>query len=266
MKTDIQLLKQLRDISFAPMKDCKDALMEANWDLNQAQEILKTKWILKAGKRADRETKEWFIKLEKKDWKIFGLKILCETDFVAKNENFRALVDQLFEKVLSIKKDISSLSDMDENMLNEMNEMINEFIGKIWENIKIWDVLVTSKNAYIYNHPGNKVASVIYYDWWDDSTAKEIALQVAAMNPLYLNFESVPEDYRNSLLTKFKEEMKDSWKPENILNQIIDWKLKKELADMVLLEQEYIRDWSKKVKEIIPNDFKLIDFIRISIN
>jgi elongation factor Ts len=83
---------------------------------------------------------------------------------------------------------------------------------------------------------------------------------------LYLNFESVPEDYRNSLLTKFKEEMKDSWKPENILNQIIDWKLKKELADMVLLEQEYIRDWSKKVKEIIPNDFKLIDFIRISIN
>jgi translation elongation factor EF-Ts len=56
---------------------------------------------------------------------------LCETDFVAKNENFRALVDQLFEKVLSIKKDISSLSDMDENMLNEMNEMINEFIGKI---------------------------------------------------------------------------------------------------------------------------------------
>ncbi|MFA5747831.1 MAG: translation elongation factor Ts [Candidatus Absconditabacterales bacterium] len=266
MKTDIQLLKQLRDISFAPMKDCKDALMEANGDLNQAQEILKTKGILKAGKRADRETKEGFIKLEKKDGKIFGLKILCETDFVAKNENFRALVDQLFEKVLSIKKDISSLSDMDENMLNEMNEMINEFIGKIGENIKIGDVLVTSKNAYIYNHPGNKVASVIYYDGGDDSTAKEIALQVAAMNPLYLNFESVPEDYRNSLLTKFKEEMKDSGKPENILNQIIDGKLKKELADMVLLEQEYIRDGSKKVKEIIPNDFKLIDFIRISIN
>jgi len=110
--------------------------------------------------------------------------------------------------------------------------------------------MVSSKNAYIYNHPGNKVATIVYYSG-DENIAKEIALQVAAMNPEYLSFESVPQDYRNQLLEKFKQEMADFGKPENVIEQIIAGKLNKHLSDLVLLEQEYIRDNTKKIKDIM---------------
>lgn len=85
---NIELLKQLREITFAPLKDCKEALAEAGDDLEKAQEILRKKGIAKAGNRAERETKEGIVKMEEKNGKIVGLKLLCETDFVAKNENF----------------------------------------------------------------------------------------------------------------------------------------------------------------------------------
>jgi elongation factor Ts len=85
---NIELLKQLREITFAPLKDCKEALTEAGDDLEKAQEILRKKGIAKAGNRAERETKEGIVKMEEKNGKIVGLKLLCETDFVAKNENF----------------------------------------------------------------------------------------------------------------------------------------------------------------------------------
>jgi elongation factor Ts len=77
------------------------------------------------------------------------------------------------------------------------------------ENTKLDDIVVSSKNAYVYNHPGNKVAAIIYYNG-DENVAKELALQVAAMNPEYLSFDSVPQDYRNELLKKFSAEMADS--------------------------------------------------------
>jgi elongation factor Ts len=130
--------------------------------------------------------------------------------------------------------------------------MVTEFIGKLGENTKLEDIIVSNKNAYVYNHPGNKVASIIYYTG-DEDTAKELALQVAAMNPEYLSFESVPQSYRDELLEKFKAEMLDSDKPANIIEQIIAGKLQKYLSDLVLLEQEYIRDNSKKIKDIMPS-------------
>jgi elongation factor Ts len=90
-------------------------------------------------------------------------------------------------------------------------------------------------------------------------------LQVAAMSPTYISFEDVPADQREKLLAEFKEEMKDSGKPANIIDQIVEGKFKKSLADVVLMEQEYIRDGSKKIKDILPSDFKCTGFLRMSI-
>lgn len=265
MSVDIQLLKQLREISFAPLKDCKEALIEANGDLDQAQELLRKKGISKAGSKADRETKEWLVKLVKKDWRIAGLKVLCETDFVAKSDSFIEKFDALLDKLLWVKKEILSKEAMDESILNEMNDELHEFVGKVWENMKIWEVIVTNQNAYLYNHPGNKVATIVFYEWGTEESAKEVALQVTAMNPTYVSFESVSKDYIDKLSEEYRLELVNSGKPEAMINQILEWKIRKTLADQVLLEQEYIRDWSKKVKEILPQDFKVINFIRISV-
>jgi len=265
MKVDIELLKKLREITFAPLKDCKEALIDAEWDLDKAQDVLKQKWILKAWQRAERDTNEGIAKAVEKDWRIFALKLLCETDFVAKNDDFQALFDRILGKLFWLKKEINSKDSLDNVLLDEINNEISEFVGKVWENMKLGDVIITNKHAYLYNHPWNKVVSIIYYEWDNQTIAKELALQVAAMNPIYVKFDLVPQNYRDELLAKFREELKDSGKPANVVDQIIDGKLKKSLADLVLLEQEYIRDGSKKIKEIIPADFKIIGFDRLAI-
>ena len=261
---DMQLLKSLRESTFAPLKDCRDALIQADWDIDKAQDILKEKWMSKAAKKSDRLTNEWLIKVIQKIWRVYALKLLCETDFVAKNENFRDLFDKILDKVCTIESDVDSLNDVEKWLLEDINSMINEFIWKLWENTKLDDIIVSNKNAYVYNHPGNKVAAIIYYNG-DENVAKELALQVAAMNQEYLSIDSVPEDYRNELLVKFNAEMADSWKPANIVEQIIAGKVQKYLSDLVLLEQEYIRDNSKKIKDIIPDWFEITKYVRLSI-
>lgn len=265
MAIDIALLKKLRDTTFAPLGDCKQALEEANGDLEMAQEILKKKGILKAGKKAERETNEWLVKLSQKDGRLAWIKLLCETDFVAKNENFLELIDILLDMILSHKQEIPSLSEIDSALQASLNDKIAEFVGRIWENVQLGDVLLNNKNAFVYNHPGNKVASIIYYQGSDDSIAKELALQVAAMNPTYLSFDEVPEDEKSALLKQYREEMASSGKPENIIEQIVDGKLRKTLWESILLEQEYIRDSAKKVKDLLTDSFKPEWFVRLAV-
>jgi len=265
MKVSMDLLKQLRDMTFAPMKDCKDALVEADGDLDKAAEILKEKWILKAGKKADRETSEGLIKLvQDGDW-FAGVKLLCETDFVAKNEIFHELLDLLIKKVLDSQTSFDSIEDLDEGFLADINTTIAEFVWKIGENVQLGDVISSNKNVYIYNHPGNKVAAVIYYDGGNVDTAKEVALQVVAMNPSYLSLDSVDKNYYNELKAQFGAELLELGKPKNMIDQILQWKINKALSELTLLEQSYIRDGSKKLKEIFPEGFEVKKYIRLAI-
>jgi len=263
--SNIELLKQLRELTFAPIKDCKEALAEAGDDLEKAQEILKKKGIAKAGSRAERETKEWIVKIVEINEKTVGLKLLCETDFVAKNENFQALFDSVLNKIAQGSKEITALEHLDPKVAEEVENEVKEFMGKTGENMKIGGVLVTKKKAYIYNHPGNKVASLIFFEGGNDDIAKELALQVTAMNPTYVSFDQVDAKEIAKMKEEFTAELKTAGKPEAMIAQIVDGKIKKSLADTVLLEQEYIRDGAKKVKDILPADMKVIAFVRMAI-
>ncbi len=265
MAVDITLLKKLRDATFAPLGDCKQALEDANGDFDQAQEVLRKKGILKAGKKAERETNEWTVKLIQNNGWLAWLKLLCETDFVAKNENFAELTDTLLEKIIAHQSEIKGLDTIDSELLASLNAIIAEFVGKIGENVQIGSVILNNNTAFIYNHPWNKVASIIYYEWTDNGIAKELALQVAAMNPTYLSFDDISAEEKNTLLSQYRVEMANSGKPENIIEQIIEGKLRKTLWESVLLEQEYIRDGAKKIKEIVPSEFVVKWFVRWSI-
>jgi len=261
----IELLKQLREITFAPLKDCKEALAEAGDNLEKAQEILKKKGIAKAGNRAERETKEGIVKITEIGGKTVWLKLLCETDFVAKNENFQALFDSVLAKIAQGDKEITALEDLDPAIAEAVENEVKEFVGKTGENMKIGDVLVTGKKAFIYNHPGNKVATLIFFEGGNDEAAKEVALQVTAMNPTYVSFDQVDQNEVAKMKEEFSAELKAAGKPEAMITQIVDGKIKKALADFVLLEQEYIRDGSKKLKEVLPADMKVLAFVRMAI-
>ncbi len=265
MAVDMQLLKDLRNATFAPMKDCKEALTEANGDLEAAKEVLRKKWISKAGKKSERETNEWAVKTVINDGKVIAVKLLCETDFVAKNETFSELLDTLIKEVSSCSCDnVANKEALSEDVLNKLNEIVAEFVGKIGENVQLGDVFASADNAYVYNHPGNKVAAVVFYEW-DEESAKEVALQVAAMNPSYLSFDEISEEEVNNVANEFREELKKSGKPEDMIEQIVKGKINKAFADDILLEQAYIRDWSKKVKEVLADWFEVKSYVRFSI-
>jgi len=265
MKVDMNLLKQLRAMTFAPLKDCKDALVDAEGDLDKATVILKEKGILTAGKKANRETNEWLVKFAQEWDRIAGIKLLCETDFVAKNDKFLELLDLLLKKVIDSGEEFENVETAPDSFIDEIKSIIHESIWTIWENIQLWDIHATSKKAFAYNHPGNKAATLLYFEWDDLAIAKELALQVTAMNPTYLSLETVDKDYYNELEAQFKKELEESNKPAEVIEQILKWKIQKALWEVVLLEQWYIRDWSKKIKNILPEWFSVQKYIRYTI-
>jgi len=134
--------------------------------------------------------------------KIVGLKLLCETDFVAKNENFQALFDSVLNKIAESDKEITALEYLDPALTEKVENEVKEFMGKTGENMKIGGTLVTHKKGFIYNHPGNKVATLIFFEGGNDEIAKELALQVTAMNPTYVSFDQVDQNE----VAKMKEE------------------------------------------------------------
>lgn len=240
-------------------------MAEAGDDLQKAQEILKKKGIAKAGNRGERETKEGIVKIAEINGKTVGLKLLCETDFVAKNENFQALFESVLNKIAQGDKEITALEHLDPTLAQTVEDEVKEFMGKTGENMKIGGVLVTSKKAFIYNHPGNRVATLIFSEGGNDEAAKELALQVTAMNPSYVSFDEIDKDEIAKMTQEFTAELKAAGKPEAMIAGIVDGKIKKALAENVLLEQEYIRDASKKIKDIVPADMKVIAFVRMAI-
>ncbi len=267
MKVDMDLLKSLRETTQAPLKDCKDALIEAEGDFDKALIVLKQKGLSKAAKKADRETNEWVV-MVKKIWNIIvWIKLACETDFAAKNEWFINLWNSILNILEKYWKPFQNIDGLDNSVLeNQINPTIAESIWSIWENMKLLDAFIKEWNAYVYNHMDmNKLVSVVFYEWWDESVAKELALQIAAMNPKYKSIEDISVEDRNSLKEKFKKEMEWSNKPADIIDKILEWKLSKEYEDFVLFEQIYIRDDSKKIKHIIPNGFVLKEYIRFAI-
>ena len=269
-KVDIKLLKKLREITNAPLKDCKKALIEAWDDLTKAQEVLRKQWAIKAAKKADRQTDEWIVKVKQENGTIIGVKLACETDFVAKNEEFLKSADKLVDIISSFKEEtIKSMNDVSEDEKEQINNIISDTVAVVWENVKVINIFkMKADQAFIYEHPGNKVVGVVIYNSSNEKAeevAKEIALQAVAMNPEYIKIEDIPSDIKDKFYKEFKEEVAALWKPDNIIKNIVKGKLNKYFSSMVLLEQQWIRDDAKKIKSIIPWDFDIIDVIRYSI-
>ncbi len=264
MNISIDLIKKLRDLTLAPLGDCKEALVEANGDISQAQEILKKKGAIKADKKSDRETNNGVVKFIVKNGALVGVKLLCETDFVSKNDSFGALVDSLLDVIAAHASDVNP-DAVDEALTDALMGLVKDQAVTIGEAMRIWYVIKKSGNAYAYNHMGNTLASAIFYEGTDENVAKDVALQVAAMAPEYVSVQDVPADRIEKLTAELNEEMASSNKPADIKAKIIEWRIQKSLQDDILLEQVSIKDQAKKIKETLPQGFTVLSMLRVSI-
>ncbi len=248
---DLQQIKKLRNMTGAGMMNCQKALEETKGDIEQAIEILRKKGEKIALKKADRKASEGVIALSEKENKIALIILNCETDFVAKNKDFIATAQELADKLLELGAEKFSAWAED--------KIKDALIVKIGENIQLNKFEIISGDILgYYLHANNKVASVVSLNKGNQELAREIAMHVTAMNPIYLKPEDIPEDILAKEKEIYIEQLEAEGKPEEIIEKIIQGKLNKFYQENCLLKQEYIKDDKKNIKKLLDEQGAII--------
>ncbi len=256
-------VKELRDKTGAGMMDCKKALTEANGDFEKAIEILRKKGASVAAKRAERTANEGVILTKILDDGNTGviLEVNCETDFVAKSDDFVNFANTVMGAIVNNKPaSIDELMKLSANGLTIADELSN-MIGKIGEKIEVSRFKIEAAEGGLvteYVHHGSKLGVLIRADNVAaegkndfNELSKDIAMQVAAMNPGFLKKEEVSQGVLDKEIEIYKEIARKEGKPEQILEKIASGKLSKFYDENCLIEQAFVKDNSKKVKDLI---------------
>ena len=249
-------VNKLRQQTGAGMMDCKKALTQAEGDFDKAIEIIREKGMAIAKKRSDKEATEGivFSKATEDGKKGFIISLNCETDFVAKNDDFKKLGNQILD--LAIEKQPKDLEELKQLNLDgkTVDEQIVEQTAVIGEKLQLshYDYMEAAK-VLSYIHMDNKLATLVglNHDDVDDQVGKNIAMQVAAMQPVAVDKDGVPEDIKEKELEIGRKQAQAEGKPENLLDKIAQGKLSKFMKENTLLNQEYIRDSKKSVKDYL---------------
>lgn len=256
-------VNELRQKTGAGMMDCKKALLEAEGNIEKAVEILRKKGAAVAAKRADRDAKEGIIltKISEAKNSVAIIEVNCETDFVAKSTDFVNYSTEVLNAAFISNP--ASVSDLFEKN-PKLTEGLTELVGKVGEKSEVSRVAVlTAENGLVvdYIHPGSKLGVVVRYDNLPadkfaefEPLGKDFAMQVAAMKPLAIYRDEVPQELVNSEIEIYKEVAKKEGKPEQILEKIAHGKLNKYYQENCLAEQAFIKDNSKTVTDLI-NEF-----------
>jgi elongation factor Ts len=280
--SDIEKVKKLREATGAGFKDCNLAVKESGGDLDKAVEILRVKGISKASKKMSRDAKEGVIATSGNENKISILELNCETDFVAKNDDF-----------VSFTKELSDLNNLNNSDLDKLNKstMLNgksvedslvSLIAKMGEKITVGKIKT-------FNQPGtknfnylhtvvkdnlSKLSVIVSLKTTNDSEAvktfgKQLSMHIAASNPLALSSDLIDKDILEKEQNIVTEELKNSGKPDDISQKISLGKMKKFKDDNALLSQAWVMEPKKKVQDIIKDlnitDLNINDFYRIKI-
>lgn len=257
MPIDIKLVAQLREKTGAGFGDCKVALEEAGNDLDKAIEIMRKKGELKAAKKADRTVKDGVVTTAGDNKRLAVVALACETDFVSRGEDFQSAVKELAEKLLA--------TENKEEFQTWANNRIKELILKIGENIQLVSSEIFSGEVIgKYIHSNKKVAGICLLDQGSEETANEIAMQIAAMSPKWLAPEEVDAEVLSKEKEIYLEQLKSEGKPEAMLEKIVLGKLAKFYEDNCLLNQVFIKDDSKKIKDLL-GEAKIVNWARFSV-
>ena len=270
--SDIEKVKKLREATGAGFKDCNLAIKESGGDLDKAIEILRVKGISKASKKMSRDAKEGVVAVSGNENKISAIEVNCETDFVAKNEDFGKLADTIATIATNnLPENLDGLlsQSFDGNGLT-INDKITEQTGVIGEKIEISGYeLIKAPKVVAYNHPGNQIASIVGLTADSEEEGKQVAMQVAAMNPIALDKDSVPQEVVQKEIEVGKELAIQEGKPAEMAEKIAMGRLNKFFKETTLLNQAFIRDNKKTVQQFLKDsdpDLSVTDFKRISLS
>ena len=280
--SDIEKIKQLRQSTGAGFKDCNAAIQESKGDLDKAVEILRIKGISKASKKMSREAKEGVIAASGDEKKISLIEVNCETDFVAKNDNFINFVKELSELNNSYNSNLEKLKKSKMKNSETVNENLVSLIAKIGEKITIG-------RAKTFNHDGSKnfnylhaivkdnlskLAVVVSLETKNNSDnlknfGKQLSMHIAASNPLALEVNDIKKEILDKEESLISEELKNTGKPDEIIKKISIGKINKFKEENALLTQSWVMEPKKKVRDILKelsiNDLKIKDFYRLKI-
>ncbi|MBU1202952.1 translation elongation factor Ts [Patescibacteria group bacterium] len=248
----LELIKEVRQITGAGMSDVKVALDEAGGDREKAIEILRKKGQKIAAKKSDREIKEGVIAISSGDKKVALVGLGCETDFVAKNEDFQNAVSELSAKLLEMGKD--NFSDWATKYIQD------ELIVKIGENLQlVFSEIFEGNTIGTYLHSNKKVASVVVLSSGQEEIAKEIAMHTAALAPKYLKPEEVPSDVLDKEKEVYAEQLKNEGKPADMIAKISLGKVNKFYSEVCLLKQPYVKDDKKSIEQFAQDNNAVIE-------
>ena len=280
--SNLENIKKLRQSTGAGFKDCASALEESKDDLNKAVEILRIKGISKASKKMSRDAKEGVIALSGDVKKTSILEVNCETDFVAKNDDFIIFVKELSEINNSVNSDLEKLNKSIMKNNKTVEDNLVSMIAKIGEKITLGRSKTlhyeNSKN-YFYLHGVikdnlSKIAVIATIKTNEKSEkidlfGKQLTMHIAASNPIAININEIKQDILDKEQKLVTEELKNSGKPEDIAKKISSGKMNKFKEENSLMTQQWVMEPKKKVKNIIEElglkDLTIVDFYRIKI-
>ena len=280
--SDIEKVKKLRLSTGAGFKDCNSALKDANGDLDKAVEILRVKGVSKASKKMTRDAKEGVVIVDGDSNKTSVIEVNCETDFVAKNDDFINFVQELSKLNHLNNSNIEALKKSKMKNHQTVDDNLVALIAKIGEKITIGKAKTFNNSEGINNHYLHtvvkenvaKLAVIVSLDTKDNSDtvkmfSKQLSMHIAASNPLALDTSSIDQSIIDKEQELVQEELKNSGKPLEIAKKISLGKMNKFKEENALLTQDWVIEPKKKVKDIIGElkipDLKIKEFIRIKI-
>ena len=280
--SDLESVKKLRSTTGAGFKDCNSALKEASGDLEKAIEILRIKGVSKASKKMSREANEGLVYICGNEKQTSIIEINCETDFVAKNDDFLNFTKEIGVINNSVNSDLEKLNNSKMKNGSTVSQNLVDLIAKIGEKITIGRLKTlenSSSKIFTYNHSIvkdklSKLGVIVSLEFDKvskeiDEFGKQISMHIAASNPMVIDKKDIKENIIEKEKDIIKEELKNMGKPSEIAEKISLGKINKFKEDNSLLTQDWVMDPKLKVKDVLnnidPKSLKIKDFIRIKV-
>ena len=257
-------VKELREKTGLGLMDCKKALEEANGDLDLAVEELRKTSGLKASKKSSRSAADGLIGIKSLEGKSFMVEINCETDFVARDDSFNSFMLEVLE-IVSSNRD-KSLEELLEAGIEDKREKL---VQKLGENIVVRRITASEDSADssgFYLHSNNKIGTIISLKGGTEEVAKDIAMHAAATDPMAISPSDIPQDVIEKEREIYKAQSEESGKSEDIVGKMIEGKIGKFLSEVSLTEQDFVKDPSIKINDLLKNNnASIIGFRRFEV-
>ena len=258
------LVKELRERTGMGMMDCKQALLETNGDITQAIEELRKSSGIKASKKAGRSAADGILQIQLVNSIGFMVEINCETDFVAKDGSFVEFSEEVIKTFSS-----GEYLELDQLMEGDLSDKREKLVQKLGENIVVRRVFISDDSADhtgIYLHSNKKIACIVCLKGGNEEVAKDIAMHIAATDPLAITPQDIPEETVKKEKEIFEAQSADSGKPEEIIVKMVEGKVKKFLSEVSLTEQDFVKDPGLKIKSLLDkNKAEVIQFKRFEV-